>query len=70
MTAFAAPLAATDIATAGREPALLGVEHSITGRRWVQRPADERGALAISQQLGVPDIVGRILAARGIPPEG
>ena len=70
MTAVAAPLAATDIATAGREPALLSVEHSITGRRWVQRPADERGALAISQQLGVPDIVGRILAARGIPPEG
>jgi single-stranded-DNA-specific exonuclease len=62
---------ACDAATAAHEPAaLLGVEHSITGRRWIQRPADERGALAISQQLGVPDIVGRILSARGIPPEG
>lgn len=46
----------------------LGVEQSFTGRPWVDRldePARAR-ALAIVQEHGVPDIVARILAARGV----
>lgn len=44
----------------------LGVERSLTGRCWSVRKAEDRIALAISQRLGVPEIVGRILAARGV----
>ncbi|MFC7736853.1 single-stranded-DNA-specific exonuclease RecJ [Roseomonas sp. GCM10028921] len=46
--------------------AVLGVERSATGRRWVWRGADDRTALAIAQRLEVPELVGRLLAARGI----
>ena len=31
--------------------AVLGVTHSITGRRWIWRGADERLGLAIAQRL-------------------
>jgi len=48
------------------EPAFLGVSSSITGRRWRARAVDERLALAHAQSLGLPDIVGRLLAARGV----
>ena len=48
----------------------LGVEKSFGGRRWVQRPYDERQALAISQRLGVPDVIARSLSARCIDVEG
>ncbi|HEU5047211.1 MAG TPA: single-stranded-DNA-specific exonuclease RecJ [Rickettsiales bacterium] len=41
---------------------------SVTGRTWRERPFDPRTAMAISQQLGLPEIVGRILASRGIAP--
>ena len=47
----------------------LGVENSLTGRLWRSRLEDERLALAVSQQLGLPEVLGRVLAARGIPPE-
>jgi single-stranded-DNA-specific exonuclease len=46
--------------------AFLGVERSVLGRRWRVRAADDRQALALAQRLGVPEIVGRLLAARGI----
>lgn len=46
--------------------AFLGVERSLCGRTWRSRPTDERLALALAQRLGVPEIVGRTLAARGI----
>ncbi|RMD64906.1 MAG: single-stranded-DNA-specific exonuclease RecJ, partial [Alphaproteobacteria bacterium] len=45
---------------------LLGVEDSLGGRRWEERLADPRLGLALAQRLDVPEIVGRILAARGI----
>jgi single-stranded-DNA-specific exonuclease len=45
---------------------VLGVARSVTGRRWVWRPADARTGLGIAQRLGVPEMVGRLLAARGI----
>jgi len=47
----------------------LGVERSLTGRRWVWRQGDPRRAAAISQQLGLPELVGRLLAARGVEVE-
>jgi single-stranded-DNA-specific exonuclease len=48
-------------------PALLGVEHSARGRRWVERlhPARALAATAISQAHGLPELLGRVLAARG-----
>jgi single-stranded-DNA-specific exonuclease len=49
----------------------LGVERSVTGRRWKDR-LDVRGearALAITQQSGVPELLARVLAGRGVEPE-
>ncbi len=51
------------------EAAFLGVEHSATERRWRLDEGDERLAQAHIQALGVPDMVGRILASRGVSPE-
>ena len=44
----------------------LGVERSIGGRRWRNRLDDDRLALALAQRLDLPEIVARVLAARGI----
>lgn len=44
----------------------LGVERSLRGKRWRLRLADERAGLALAQRLEVPEIVGRVLAARGV----
>ncbi len=49
--------------------AFLGVEDSVCGKRWRARLDDDRRALTLSQRLGLPEIVGRILAARGVGPE-
>jgi single-stranded-DNA-specific exonuclease len=46
----------------------MEVERSILGRAWRLRPCDEGAALAISQRHGLPEIVGRVLAGRGIGP--
>jgi single-stranded-DNA-specific exonuclease len=46
--------------------AFLNVEQSYGGKRWRPRLSDDRAALAISQQLELPDALGRILAARGV----
>jgi single-stranded-DNA-specific exonuclease len=55
-----------DAATVDRAT-LLGVERSLTGRRWYKRGAEsERLALALAQRLDVPDAVARLLAARGV----
>jgi single-stranded-DNA-specific exonuclease len=42
------------------------VAQSVSGKRWRLRAADERLGLALAQTLGVPEIVGRLLAGRGI----
>lgn len=49
--------------------AFLDVERSITGRRWEARLTDHRLAEAISQRHELPDIIGRVLAARGVGPD-
>ena len=46
--------------------ALLKVERSLGGKRWRWRLSDERRALAISQRHGLPELLGRVLAARGV----
>lgn len=48
---------------------VLGVARSLTGRRWVWRESEARLGLAIAQRAGVPELVGRLLAARGVAPE-
>ncbi len=48
---------------------LLDVERSFTGKRWLERPVDNRQAMALSQQFQIPDIIGRFLNARGITAE-
>ncbi|MEJ5154223.1 single-stranded-DNA-specific exonuclease RecJ [Gluconobacter wancherniae] len=50
---------------------VLGVRHSAGGRRWVWRDprlaeADNRLALGLAQRAGIPELLARILAARGI----
>lgn len=46
-------------------PAFLGVARSVGGKFWRLRPQDERMGLAIAQRLQLPEVVGRLLAARG-----
>jgi single-stranded-DNA-specific exonuclease len=47
----------------------LGVERSLLGKRWRERSGDDRLGLALAQRLDLPEIVGRILARRGIDAE-
>ena len=49
-------------------PAFLNVERSITGRRWTDRldVMAQRQSAAIAQTLGIPDVLARILAGRGV----
>ena len=53
-----------------RVTAVLGVEHSVTARRWGNRASEtadtERKSQAIAQRHDLPDIVARILASRGV----
>jgi len=44
----------------------LGIAASLTGRRWLWRDGEDRVGLGIAQRLGLPEIVGRLLAARGV----
>jgi single-stranded-DNA-specific exonuclease len=46
--------------------AMLGVERSVCGRRWRLRNWDDRAGQAIAERLALPEIVGRLLAQRGI----
>jgi len=50
--------------------AFLGVETSATGRRWVGlTEGQDRLAQTIAQQAGLPDILSRTLARRGVQPD-
>jgi single-stranded-DNA-specific exonuclease len=46
--------------------AFLGVERSLTGRRWRWRPADPGLVRAHQQRLGLDEPLARALAARGV----
>jgi len=53
-----------------RQPAFLRVERSARGLRWVERlaPDHENSAITIAQEHGLPEILARVLAARGAEP--
>ncbi|TWT12727.1 single-stranded-DNA-specific exonuclease RecJ [Reyranella sp. CPCC 100927] len=51
------------------ESAFLGVEQSLSGRRWRLRAGEEASAMAIAQRHGLPDVVARLLSARGVAPD-
>ena len=46
--------------------AMLGVERSLLGRRWRARLADSQAGLALAQAIEAPELIGRVLAARGV----
>ncbi len=50
----------------GANSGVLGVERSLTGKRWTMRLANERTGLTLAQRLGVAEVVGRVLAGRGV----
>ena len=52
--------------------AYMGVAQSVRGNRWQERlaPASQSLATAISQHHCLPDLMGRVLAARGVPLDG
>ena len=49
----------------------LGVTNSVRGLRWIDRLTTEKAALAtaISQRHGLPELLGRVVAARGATPD-
>lgn len=50
---------------------VLGVHRSANDNAWRERLSDTetRHALAIAQRLGVPDVLARVMAARGVLPD-
>ncbi|MFH1804639.1 MAG: single-stranded-DNA-specific exonuclease RecJ [Pseudomonadota bacterium] len=44
----------------------MGIERSVTGKWWRERDIDDRLGATLAQRFGVPEIVGRVMAARGI----
>src|SRR5262245_58949995 len=59
---------ARDIATHAADGAFLGVRMSARGFAWRERldAATAKTAIAISQRYGLPELLGRVLAARGV----
>ena len=47
----------------------LAIGLSVSGRRWRWRDHDAAVALAISQRIDLPEVLGRVLAGRGLAPE-
>lgn len=60
-----------ELSTQDPRPAFLRVDRSARGFRWVERlaPEHENTAIAIAQTHGVPEILARVLAARGSRPD-
>lgn len=49
--------------------AYLGVSNSLSGKVWRQRPTDDGLAAEHARKLNSSDLVGRLLAARGVKPD-
>ena len=49
-----------------KETSAIGVNSSITGKKWIVRDVDERMALMLSQRFSLTEIVGRVLANIGV----
>ena len=74
VTDLTSPAPATQMAQNGAAPTVLGVTHSVTGRRWTWRAGSQashadRMGMAIAQQTGLPEVVARMLALRHVSPE-
>jgi single-stranded-DNA-specific exonuclease len=54
------------MAVGGLAAAFLGVERSVCGRRWRTHDIDPALAASIAERHGLPEIVGRLLAQRGV----
>jgi single-stranded-DNA-specific exonuclease len=65
VTALPAEPADTGLSQEG-DDAFLGVVRSAGGKRWRLRDGDARAGMMLAQRLGLPEIVGRIMAARGV----
>lgn len=52
--------------TAPLETAVLSVEKSVIGKRWVFAQTDERLAAGVAQAHDLPEMVSRILVSRGV----
>lgn len=52
------------------EPAFLGVERSLSGRRWRARPAPPALVEAHQRRTGLSDLLARALAGRGVSEAG
>ncbi len=50
----------------GSAPPFLGVSRSVTGRSWRPRSFLSRDAQAIAEKNDLPELLGRVLAARGV----
>lgn len=50
------------------DKAFLGVNRSLRGRKWLARLDDNGRAVEIAQKCNVEELVGRVLAGRGITP--
>lgn len=68
MTAVRKLRAGSEILAGGVPGAFLGVTQSARGYRWTEmlEPQRVNDAVAISQQHGLPELLGRVLAARGV----
>ncbi|MDH3579553.1 MAG: DHH family phosphoesterase, partial [Hyphomicrobiales bacterium] len=66
-----AALSSRSVPHADAHGAFLNVERSASGLRWVERLAPPRAniATAIAQKHDVPQLLARVLAARGVTPE-
>ena len=53
-------------AALSRDSAYLDVARSASGKRWYPRTTDDRHALGIAEAIGLPEIVARVLAGRGV----
>ena len=62
---MAAPISPQSVSSPDVE-ALLGVERSTRGKRWLLREAEERAVLSLMQQHGLSEPVARALTARGV----
>ena len=59
-----------DLESSKQPTPFLGIDRSFSGRFWRSRVVDDAAAIALSRMLQVPDVVGRVLAGRGVTAEG
>ena len=58
----------TELAPPGSD-SLLGVDRSLSGRKWRLRETDDAAVSVIARQQKLPDALARVISARGIAPE-